>query len=327
MENQNMQDAPPISHPSGFSSQSSKEVSHHNQVLDTTSNSSDKAVALAAPASSGATTAPAAGSPTQLSREQILDATLQCLCEKGYDATTIRQIASRLGCAIGSIYRYYRDKHDLLSCVTQRPFEAVAHAAEANESFPAVARMYSKLAAAEAQSYVLMFWLANQKRKDAEQAQTAFELPDVIRRIISAWSMQMGTRQAALSRWSVLHGAVTAGADALAMLTAMDLMTTGHASAIASNSGDDSLMNGQAHDLDDEPHDRTAQQIVTVMRNPPMPRSKAHATASTQAAATRASIASASTSQQVNAAPDTDNTDDQHASDAITRQKEDVCLL
>ena len=52
--------------------------------------------------------------PTHLSRDQILDATGRCLASRGYDATTIRTIAGVLDCAVGSIYRYFRDKRELL---------------------------------------------------------------------------------------------------------------------------------------------------------------------------------------------------------------------
>ena len=53
--------------------------------------------------------------PAVLSRGQILDATETCLAELGYDGTTIRAIAKRLDCAVGTIYRYFRDKRSLLT--------------------------------------------------------------------------------------------------------------------------------------------------------------------------------------------------------------------
>jgi len=188
---------------------------------------------------------------TQLNRDQILDATWQCLREQGYDATTIRRIAARLDCAIGSIYRYYRDKHDLLSCVTQRPYEAVAQAVEEGQPFATTAETYAQLAAQEPQSYFLMFWLANQKLQGQSQADATFQLPEVVARIIEGWARQVGGKQAATQRWAVLHGAMTAGADPLAMLQSMGLI-------------------GPTRKID--PDDRTAQQIVTVMRTPPLPR-------------------------------------------------------
>ena len=51
----------------------------------------------AAPAGQAQQAAAASPSTTQLDRDQILDATWQCLREQGYDATTIRRIASSLG--------------------------------------------------------------------------------------------------------------------------------------------------------------------------------------------------------------------------------------
>ena len=66
----------------------------------------------------------------QLGRRRILDATQRCLCQEGYDATTIRRIASQLGCAIGSIYRYFADKHEL-------PFALLADAGGVHRPLPA----------------------------------------------------------------------------------------------------------------------------------------------------------------------------------------------
>lgn len=237
--------------------------------------------------------AAAASSPTQLDRDQILDATWQCLREQGYDATTIRRIAASLGCAIGSIYRYYRDKHDLLSCVTQRPYEAVLAAVESGQPFASTAGLYAQLAAKEPQSYFLMFWLANQKLQGASQAEATFQLPAVIQSIIEGWARQVGGSQNAMQRWAVLHGAMTAGADPLAMLQAMGLI-------------------GQARQVD--PDDRTAQQIVTVMRTPPLPRALRQATA---AALPTAAVTPA---KQEEAAVPTQPA-------ASVRQREDVCLL
>lgn len=335
-----MQDAPPIRNSPGFSIEKPLALSTHSHHAHAAANGSTPVAAAIAQAAvhpvavsqfassadhgNSDSTAPGEtadqslpaqiATPTQLSRDQILDATWQCLREKGYDATTIRQIATRLDCAIGSIYRYYKDKHDLLSCVTQRPFEAVAAAAEAGESFPATARMYAKLAAGETQSYMLMFWLANQKLNGKSQAQATIELPDVISNIIQAWSLQTGSKQAAMARWSMLHGAVTAGVDPLAMLTSTGLMMGLSVSGrpLATQQGVQHVQASQ--DDQDEPHDRTAQQIVTVMRTPPLPRQMRDAAADNKPQAT--SNISENSVQQ----------DTAHSRVSL-RQKEDVCLL
>ncbi len=254
-------------------------------------------VTAVADASPEAVTPATPATGTQLNRDQILDATWQCLREQGYDATTIRRIAARLDCAIGSIYRYYRDKHDLLSCVTQRPYEAVAEEVEAGEPFATTAARYAQLAAKEPQSYFLMFWLANQRLQGQSQADATFQLPAVIARIIEGWSRQVGGTQAATQRWSILHGAMTAGADPLAMLQSMGMV-------------------GPSRQVD--PDDRTAQQIVTVMRTPPLPRHLRQPAPTGEAAAVEAAPAP----QAVETAPAVEV-----VAAAPAPRKDDVCLL
>jgi AcrR family transcriptional regulator len=46
-------------------------------------------------------------------RRQILDAALRSFGERGYEATTMRQIAEAAGCSPGLAYRYFRRKEEL----------------------------------------------------------------------------------------------------------------------------------------------------------------------------------------------------------------------
>lgn len=158
---------------------------------------------------------PRPAAATNLSREQILLATARCLRESGYDATTIRRIAADLDCAVGSIYRYYKDKHELLSAVTQRALEPVA---ALSESAPVEdsARAYHAAAMSEPETYRLMFWLGGSRG-----------LPSVVGRVIDAWSAKLGSAERALRGWSLLHGAVLMGLssdEAMNMLAAGGLM-------------------------------------------------------------------------------------------------------
>jgi AcrR family transcriptional regulator len=52
-------------------------------------------------------------------RAQIIKAAHDVLLERGYAATTIRQIAKAAGVADGSVYNHFTDKVDLLSSVVQ----------------------------------------------------------------------------------------------------------------------------------------------------------------------------------------------------------------
>ncbi len=145
-----------------------------------------------------------------LSRQQILDATARCLREDGYDACTIRRIAGRLDCAVGSIYRYYRDKRDLLFTVTQAALEPAAALVEAGGSVEVSARLYHDLVAADPSLYRLMFWLA--AVGDGPIALSGADaLPRVIRRIITGWSHRLGDGDLATRCWLIVHGCVTLG--------------------------------------------------------------------------------------------------------------------
>ncbi len=144
--------------------------------------------------------------PTQLSQEQILNATEACLHELGYDGTTIRRIAKQLDCAVGSIYRYFDDKRALLAAVVQRRFEPVleriGHGAPADAS----ANLYAQIANEQPELYRLMFWLSSIGKTTQANAQ-----PAVVQQIIESWSTQFGDARVAQSFWSQVHGAIMQG--------------------------------------------------------------------------------------------------------------------
>lgn len=174
-------------------------------------------------------------SATPLDRESILLATAACLDEAGYEGTTIRRIARRLDCAVGSIYRYYADKRELLAEVCDRRFEPVREAAY-TESPRAFAQRYLAAAEARPESYRLMFWLAALPRAsdasattvkaqtpETPEAHEAIEsleaqgvpgvpgVPGVVREIVEAWSRRLGSRAGAERMWFHLHGRASLG--------------------------------------------------------------------------------------------------------------------
>lgn len=169
----------------------------HSRLTD----SADAASTIAAP-------------PVSLSRQQILEATFQCLRQEGYDATTIRQIARRLGCAIGSIYRYYRDKRELLYTVTQELLEPVVTLIDIDGSFERSVNLYAKLATNDGEAYRLMFWLACHVEAQPTESNGGIPLPGVVGRIIDGWTKQIGDRARAEQAWAMLHGATFLGGNA-----------------------------------------------------------------------------------------------------------------
>jgi AcrR family transcriptional regulator len=150
-------------------------------------------------------------SSARLSRTRVLDATSACLDELGYDQTTIRTIARRLECAVGSIYRYSRDKRELLDAVVQRRFEPVAEQAEQGQPIDQTTRQYLSVAAASPEQYRLMLWLAAVQHPEPMKA----PLPGVIDRIILAWSKQLGSIEQARRHWALAHGAAMMGLSEL----------------------------------------------------------------------------------------------------------------
>ncbi len=132
-----------------------------------------------------------------------------------------------LGCAVGSIYRYFKDKRQLLDAVTQQRLESVAKLVEANAEFDLTIREYHQCATRGVQEYRLMFWLACVGQPPAAAAQTADgatpaapplpplpPLPQVVQKIIDGWARRLGDADAARQAWALLHGSITLGRTA-----------------------------------------------------------------------------------------------------------------
>jgi len=145
-----------------------------------------------------------AGKPrTTLDRDRVLDATLACMTEHGYDGTTIRRIAAELGCAVGSIYRYFRDKRDLLVALADREFAAVERAHLDGAPIDATIALYRRIADEHGPLYRLMFWLAASDPKSPEPG-----MPRAVDRVIDGWTRTLGDRDRAERMWAQLHGSI-----------------------------------------------------------------------------------------------------------------------
>lgn len=150
-----------------------------------------------------------------LDRRTILDATERVLSESGYDGCTIRQIAGQIGCAVGSIYRYFADKRCLLEAVTQRRLEPAAYAAGRGVPMREAVGIYARCATDDPASYRLMFWLASLRPGQAENPGAGREaMPLVVRRTIAGWGRTLGDEDRAQRVWSMVHGAIMLGRDA-----------------------------------------------------------------------------------------------------------------
>lgn len=151
---------------------------------------------------------PPRNGPT-LDRDAVLRATSQVLDTHGYEKTTIRTISKHLGCAVGSIYRHFTDKNQLLDEVVQGRFVPIAEAAEAGHPPEATTRAFLAAAAARPEQYRLMFWLSALGRGRDEAA----AVPEVMRRLFGAWARpeQLGSESEAKAHWGRLQGELLLG--------------------------------------------------------------------------------------------------------------------
>ena len=63
-------------------------------------------------------------------REEILQAAKELFLEEGYDHTTIRRIADRVGISAPALYLYFDDKEALMLALCDQTFEHLVHAIE-----------------------------------------------------------------------------------------------------------------------------------------------------------------------------------------------------
>ncbi|MFK7800660.1 MAG: TetR/AcrR family transcriptional regulator [Anaerolineae bacterium] len=61
---------------------------------------------------------------TNARRDQIIGAAIQVISEKGFQKTTVRQIAQAAGIADGTIYNYFKNKDDILMAIVGKLTEA-----------------------------------------------------------------------------------------------------------------------------------------------------------------------------------------------------------
>jgi AcrR family transcriptional regulator len=142
-----------------------------------------------------------------LSREHVLEAAQNCLDELGYDGTTIRAIAGRLGCAVGSLYRYFPDKRSMMLALGERVIEPIAAGVEAGElDMAGSITLYLQHVSRREEAYRMLFWLW---RSDEVQE----NLPLPIRRIVDCWAKMLGSEEQAMRQWALLHGLLMAGVD------------------------------------------------------------------------------------------------------------------
>lgn len=83
--------------------------------------SHSRGAATGAPGATPGTTAAVPGGPT--TRDRILDVALRLFTEKGFDATSLQEVADELGFTKAALYYHYRSKEDILMALHMRMHE------------------------------------------------------------------------------------------------------------------------------------------------------------------------------------------------------------
>jgi AcrR family transcriptional regulator len=87
----------------------------------------------------------------QQTRSKVLEAAQTLFAEPGYEATTIKMIATMAGCATGSVFTTFKSKEEILTAIIADNYEAAAHAfraaAEKSRGHGVAAELKAALAA------------------------------------------------------------------------------------------------------------------------------------------------------------------------------------
>jgi AcrR family transcriptional regulator len=108
------------------------------------------------------------------SREEVLDAAAEAFIERGYAATSIDDVANRLGCTKGRVYHYFRTKGELFLGVHRRALDMALEAVRPIVATDApAADKLSQMASAHA---LLMVEEASYMRLAVQHAEMALAL-------------------------------------------------------------------------------------------------------------------------------------------------------
>lgn len=157
-------------------------------------------------------------------RQRILTAAQKLFLTKGFEKTSIRNIADAIEYSPGTIYLYFKDKNDLLFALHQMAFEVminelsnVGEHPTAFDAFVQMGRNYVKFALENPEKYDLMFLMIAPIESlecnediwdDGKQAL------DLLKTTIEACKQEGyfskdKTDDLALMIWSTMHGMVT----------------------------------------------------------------------------------------------------------------------
>jgi AcrR family transcriptional regulator len=155
-------------------------------------------------------------------RERIIEAASRLFAAEGFEAVTLRAIATEIGCSPMTPYRYFRDKDEIFALVRAEAFRRFADAQERvaaatdepAETLARLGRAYVEFALAEPDAYRFMFELHQDTDGDypelAEQGTRAWlPMREAVSRAIAAGTLEGDADTVAHVFWSGLHGLVS----------------------------------------------------------------------------------------------------------------------
>jgi AcrR family transcriptional regulator len=157
-------------------------------------------------------------------RGKILQAARDLFMQKGYDETSIRNIAEKIEYSPTTIYLYFKDKDDIFYALHQEGFillnqyfKPLTHVADPFERLKAIARAYVTFAVENGEYYDLMFIIrAPMKNVDEggvkwEEGDQAFAfLVNTIKQCIDKGYFQaLEAEVVAFTCWAMVHGIVS----------------------------------------------------------------------------------------------------------------------
>jgi AcrR family transcriptional regulator len=176
-------------------------------------------------------------------RRRILDAARQLFVKEGFDNVSLRRIASRIEYSPAALYRYFRNKKEILSALREEGFARfVERQGRTRDRFPdplerlrAGAREYIGFALAEPDHYHLMFSTScGQVDLDGEWAASSLRSFHMFRDLVveCAATGRFGDVKPdvlVFALWGQLHGLV-------------HLLSTGQMAALSSGADLDALL-------------------------------------------------------------------------------------
>lgn len=86
------------------------------------------------------------GNKRERTRQRLIEATVEVIREKGYNRTSLEEVARRAGMTRGAIYNNFKDKEDLLLAAAVTRWKPVAPPLKKNMSLKGIMRLVGKAA-------------------------------------------------------------------------------------------------------------------------------------------------------------------------------------